>query len=116
MGKCGSKQTAPKTDSNIISIMRKKYGDQCLESLPLWVKYGFPPEGSLSLNQLEHLKTTLKSIKDTQYNNNKNISVKWLRKMDLHERNFHIWHKEALLRLDKQKKNLTNQTDTDPNF
>lgn len=117
MGKAASLLSKQRVDTPIMCLMRKKHGDECLITLNQWEIYGFPQGGSLSLNQLEQLQDRLKQVRENWCKKNKTVSVKWLKLMELHDKNWKIWHDEAIFRRNKikEKKKLLHDKNPCPN-
>ena len=75
--------------------MRSKYGEESIECVSTWIKdYGFPPGGSLSVNQLEKLENRLTEV-EKKMMDRKKVKVKDFEKIGKHKRCLKAWKGEA---------------------
>ncbi|XP_059206471.1 uncharacterized protein LOC131985417 [Centropristis striata] len=102
MGSRCSKAEQCDPNSPIIQQMKKKYGPECCECLPYWIKkYRFPKGGSLSKNQLEQLRTNLQTAKDELMKKGK-VKTEKIKELEKHVECLNVWEDECEHRERKQ--------------
>lgn len=89
--------------SPIVKDMRRKHGPESCACVGEWEEdHGFPKGGSMSLNQLETLKSSLEK-KEKEMLKAKKVKSKDVEKMRRHFKCLEVWQKEAGIREEKTR-------------
>lgn len=95
MNKMGKSNSKPLTKSDLMGcakIMCEKHGADSCKQLPLWVKFGFPENGSFSVAQIQKLQEKLVNYE------------KMKRKSEIDWKAFRMWKSETERRQSRQEK------------